>query len=62
MPVAMMLLGAFVLAVEGCIITIIAFVIPSFLTQEMTIFAIQFFGVMGVVMIGLGWVLDKFDR
>lgn len=62
MPTALMLLGGFVLVVVGLASTAICFINPSFIVNNMTTLAFKVFGVMGVIMIGVGWILDRFDH
>ena len=62
MPTAFMILGGLVLIVVGLAATAICFINPSFIVNDMVTLAFKVFGVMGMAMIGIGWVLDKFDH
>jgi hypothetical protein len=62
MPMAFIFLGALVLCVQGLVVAVIAFVVPTLLHHELAPLAMQVFGVIGVVLMVFGWILDKFDH
>ncbi len=62
MPTALMILGALVLAFMGLVSWGVMLINKSLFTHSDAPLAFNIFGIMAVAMIGIGWILDRFDR